>query len=126
MALANHRHDQVTGGKDRIALPLKAASVTTNAGKARKPRMAITVTLPTQRKSFCHGDGGISVRPNSLERISGHPHHRQHREGESEAGDRKACRERKIEAREAELIDEICDHVDLSAADQLRGRERAE
>ena len=50
----------------------------------------------------------------------------EHGEREREPGDRQAGGEGKIEAREAELIDEIGDHVDLAAADQLRGGEGAE
>src|SRR5262249_38492177 len=48
----NQRHDQSSGGNDRIALLLKAASATTSAGNNRKPRMAVTVAPPTKRRRF--------------------------------------------------------------------------
>src|SRR5258707_3496459 len=119
----NQRHDHVSGGKDRIALPLKAASVTTNAGNSRKPRMAVTVTAPSRRKSLCDN---ISVWSEPFERTGGRTRQPQHCEGEREAGDRQAGREREVEARESELIDVVRDHVDPAPADQLRGRECAE
>src|SRR3954468_12212998 len=122
----NQRHDHVSGGKDRIALPLKAASVTTSAGKSRKPTMAVTVTTPRRRKSLCDSQCGISVRPKPFQRPGRRTHHCQHRESESETGNRQAVREGEVEARESELIDEVRAHVDPAAADQLRGRECAE
>src|SRR5262249_24071415 len=69
---------------------------------------------------------GISVQPDAFERTGSGAEERQHREAEREPGDREARREREIEARKAELIDEIGDHVDLAATDQLRSGERAE
>src|SRR5258708_12636394 len=62
-ALTNQRHDQLSGGNDRMARLLKAASVTTSAGSSRKPRMALTVTPPSRRRRPCNGKPGISVRP---------------------------------------------------------------
>src|ERR1700730_7712621 len=49
----NQRQDQVSGGNDRMALPLNAARVTTNAGKIRKPRIAATVVPPRSRNNGC-------------------------------------------------------------------------
>src|SRR5215468_9876594 len=125
-ALTNQRHDQLSGGNDRMALLLKAARVTTNAGNSKKPRMAPTVTPPSRRRSGCDGKRGISVQSDFFERAGGGAHQRQHRERENEPRDREARREREVEARESELIDQVRDHVDATAADQLRGRERAE
>src|SRR5262245_17607971 len=125
-ALANHRHDQLSGGKDRMALLLKAASVTTNAGNTRKARMASTMSAPMRRKSLCDGNRGMSMRPDAFERARGGPHQGEHRERENESGDRQARGERKVEAGESKLIDEVRDHVDAAAADQLRGCESAE
>src|SRR5262245_13516036 len=125
-ALTNQRHDQLSGGKDRIALLLNAASVTTNAGSTRKARMASTMTAPMRRKSLCGGNRGMSMRPDSFERARGGPHQGEHRERENESGDRQARGKRKVEAGESKLIDEVCDHVDAAAADQLRGGKSAE
>src|SRR3954462_11271355 len=122
----NQRHDQVSGGKDRIALPLKAASVTTSAGKSRKPTIAVTVMTPRKRKSLCDSQCGISVRSKPFQRPGRRTHQCQHRESECEAGNRQAGREGEVEARESELIDEGRDHVDPAAPDQLRGGECAE
>src|SRR5919201_2527732 len=120
MALMNQRHVQLSGGNDKIALLLKAASVTTNAGKRRKPRIAVTVTAPRRRRSLCESMRAPSVPAQSFERAGGHGHQRQHCEREDESGDRQARREREIEARESELIHQVRDHVDAAAADQLR------
>src|ERR1700747_764253 len=97
-ALTNQRHDQLTGGNERMARLLKAASVTTSAGSSRKPRMALTGTPPRS------GKRGISVRPDFFERGGGGAYQRQHRECEHEPGDRQARRKREVKAREAELI----------------------
>src|SRR5215831_8174383 len=102
-----------------MARLLKAARVTTNAGNSKKPRMALTVMPPSRRKSHCDGKRGISVQSDFFERAGGGAHQREPR-------DREARREREVEARESELIDQVRDHVDATAADQLRGRERAE
>src|SRR6516164_7459671 len=127
IALTNQRHDQLSGGNDRIARLLKAARVTTNAGNSKKPRMALTMTPPSRRRHHCDDKRGIiSVQSDFFERAGGGAHQRQHRECEREPGDREARREREVEARESELIDQVRDHVDATAADQLRGRERAE
>src|SRR5262249_49224343 len=125
-ALTNQRHDQLSGGNDRMARLLKAASVTTSAGSSRKPRMALTVTPPSRRRRHCDGKRGISVRPDFFERGCCGAHQRQHRECEHEPGDRQARRKREVKAREAELIDQVRNHVDPAAADDLWGRERAE
>src|SRR5262249_40127964 len=109
-----------------MARLLKAARVTTNAGNSKKPRMALTVMPPSRRKSHCDGKRGISVQSDFFERAGGGAHQRQHRECEREPRDREARREREVEARESELIDQVCDHVDATAADQLRGREPPE
>src|ERR1700687_5264206 len=103
MALRNHRPAQVSGGNDRIARPLKAASVTTIAGSSRKPRMAMTVSVRNRRKSLPDGRRVISEWSYSLERLHCGAHQRQHSECQREAGDREACRKRKIEARKTEL-----------------------
>src|SRR6516165_4686836 len=131
MAFANQRHDHVSGGNDRIALPLNAASVTTNAGNTRKPRMTRTAVCPIRRNkrsedklsepALCKGRGFISVQANSLERPRGEAHENERRQGESEAGDGQARGERKVKACKAERVDEIGDHVDPAAADKLRG-----
>src|SRR4029450_211697 len=94
MALMNHRHDQLSGGNDKIALLLKAASVTTNAGKSRKPRIAVTVTPPRRRRSLCESKRGLSVLADFFERAGGHTHQRQHCEREDEPGNRQARRGR--------------------------------
>src|SRR5262249_41455483 len=120
-ALANHRQDQASGGKEMMALLLKAASVTTTAGNRTKPRMASTVMPPTPRRS-----PGMSMRPQSCERACGHTHQRQDCEGENEPGNRQTRCERKVEARKPELIDQVCDHIDAPTADQLRGCKCAE
>src|SRR5262249_21125727 len=106
-ALTNQRHDQLSGGNDRMARLLKAASVTTNAGSSRKPRMALTVTPPSRRRRHCDGKRGISVRPDFFERGRGGAHQRQHRECEHEPGDRQARRTRGVEAPQSALIDPI-------------------
>src|SRR5262249_47107020 len=125
-ALTNQRHDQLSGGNDRIARLLKAARVTTNAGNSKKPRMALTMTPPSRRRSHCDDKRGISVQSDFFERAGGGADQRHLREWKPEPGDREARREREVEARESELIDQVRDHVDATAADQLRGRERAE
>src|SRR5262245_54323534 len=88
--------------------------------------MAITVTAPMRRKSLCDPNRGMSMRPDSFERARGRAHQREHRERENESGDRQARGKRKVEAGESKLIDEVCDHVDAAATDQLRGGESAE
>src|SRR3984893_16071018 len=125
-ALTNQRHDQLSGGNERMARLLKAASVTTSAGSNKKRRRALTVTPPSARRSGGDGKRGISVRPDFFERGGGGAYQRQHRECEHEPGDRQARRKREVKAREAELIDQVRNHVDPAAADELRGRERAE
>src|SRR6516225_5395657 len=138
IALANQRNDQAAGGKDRSALSLNAASVTTNAGNSTKPRMAVTASPPRNRDSrrrafgnrsigiVCERARGISMQPDSFEWAGGRAHQRQHRKGQHEPRRREACCKREVEARKTELIDQIRDHVDPATADQLRGRERAE
>src|SRR5689334_6969219 len=106
-----------------MARPLKAASVTTKAGRSTKPRITVTMITPRRRCSRCGNWRGISVRSDLLERARRHAQQRQHHEAERQACHRHARGEREIEASEAELIDEVRDHVDLAAADQLRGRE---
>src|SRR5262245_61970847 len=88
--------------------------------------MATTTTAPMRRKSLCDGNRGMSMRPDSFERACGRPHQGQHREREKESRDRQARGKRKVEARESKLIDEVRNHVDATAADQLRGCEGAE
>src|SRR5262249_61081468 len=104
MALMNQRHDQSSGGNDRIALLLKAARVTTTAGSNRKPRMAVTVAPPTRRRRF--GKRGTSVLADPFERAGGSPHQGQHRERENKSGNRQTGREREIEAGEPAVIDQ--------------------
>src|SRR2546430_17568100 len=115
-----NRHDQLSGGNDKIALLLKAASVTTNAGKSRKPRIAVTVTPPRRRRSLCDSKRGLSVLAELFERAGGHAHQRQHREREHESGDRQARREREDETRESALNEQIRDQVDPTTTYQLR------
>src|SRR5260370_10281951 len=120
----NPRHDQTSGGNDRIALLLKAARVTTPAGNSRKARIAVTVAPPRRRRSF--GKRNTSVLADRFERAGGRTQQRQRRECENKSGDRQTGREREVEARESELIDQVRDHVDATASDQLRGGECAE
>src|SRR5439155_16934336 len=87
IALANQRHDQVSGGKDRIARPLNAASVTTPAGSTRKPRMAATTVPPMRRRSFSQVSR-MSMPPDRFERARSDAQQRQYREREHQAGDR--------------------------------------
>src|SRR5215472_15253303 len=109
-----------------MARPLNAASPTMIAGSSRKPRIAATTRTPNRWSSRCEERRGMSMRPDFFQRPGRGAQERQHREGERKTGDREACGERKIEARESELIDEVRHHIDLAAADQLRRRERAE
>src|SRR5262245_63615372 len=88
--------------------------------------MATTMTAPMRRKSLCDPNRGMSMRPDSFERACGRPHQREHRERENESGDRQARGKRKVETGESKLIDEVRDHIDATAADQLRGGESAE
>src|SRR5215475_5761312 len=115
----NHRHDQLSGGNDRIARLLNAASVTTTTGDSRKPRITVMVPPPSRRRSFCESKRDPSVLTDAFQRPRGQPHQCQHRESEQKTGDRQTRREREIEARESKLIDQIRDHVDPAAADQL-------
>src|SRR5437660_6654651 len=105
----NHRQDQLSGGKESIALALKAASVTTKAGNSTKAIMTLTAAAPRTRrtfwgKSWCDAGrrqrkgsrkhGGMSMQANSFERPCRRAHQRKHDEGKDEASDRKACRKR--------------------------------
>src|SRR4029077_11924979 len=89
-ALTNQRHDQLSGGNERMARLLKAASVTTSAGSNKKPRMALTVTPPRRRRSGCDGKRGISVRPDLFERGPRSAYQRPSAKCAHEPGDRQA------------------------------------
>src|SRR5882724_2030735 len=97
----NQRQDQLSGGKERMALPLNAASVTTRAGSTRKPRMATTTAPPTKRNG---SERDISVRAQAFvgakpfKRPRRRAHQCEEREGEHERGDRQARRKGKVEA----------------------------
>src|SRR5438270_14088343 len=123
MARANQRNDHPRGGNASSALSLNAANVTTTAGSSRKPRMASTATVPPMPSSRWKGERGMSMRPQIIaphvfQRTRRDAHQRQDRQREREAGDAQARGERKVEAGEAELIDQVRDHVDPAAADQ--------
>src|ERR1019366_93455 len=126
MALANHCSENDSGGNDSRAFSLNAANVTTTAGSTRKPSTASTTSVPIIVSSRGNGERGMSVRLQLFQWARGQPHQRQDGQCDRQPGDAKACRERKIEAREAELIHQVRDHVDLAAADQLRRGEGAE
>src|SRR4051794_9924693 len=97
--------------------------VTTRAGSSTKARIAATSADPITRSRAGAEGPPTSVRPDDLERPRRRAQQGEHGEGEREACDREACREGEIEAREAELVDEVRDHVDLPSANELRRRE---
>src|SRR3954447_18191449 len=84
--------------------------------------------LKPARYRVCPGKPGPSpsMRTNCFERSRQHTQDRKNTKGQRQSGNRETCRKGKIEAGKAQLIDEIGQHIDLTAADQLRGRERAE
>ena len=96
------------GGNARIALSLKAARVTTAAGRMHEARNGQHGRVCRQSPT-CAGnvDRGISMRTEFVERPSYDPQEAEDREAEREPSHRKTGREGKIEARETELIDEI-------------------
>src|SRR5262249_58556137 len=102
------------------------ARVTTSPGSSRKPRMRVTTAQASNRSKVCDGKRGTSVLPDGFEPAGGHAHQPQHGEREQQSGDRQAGREGEVEARESELIDQVRDHVDATAADQLGSGKRAE
>ena len=69
---------------------------------------------------------GILVQLNIFERPHSQPQQRQNGKGERETSYAQACSEGKVEARKAQLIHEIRDHIDLAAANQLWRSESAE
>src|ERR1700720_24114 len=82
------------------------------------PREAATMGARTPPAS--------SLRSDSFEWSGSCAHQREHRESEDKAGNRQACCEREVEARESQLIDQVRNHVDLTASDELRRCEGAE
>src|SRR6516162_6642519 len=111
MARANQRNDQPRGGNASSALSLNAAKATTTAGSSRKPRMASRTIVPPMPSSRWNGERGMSVRSDIFEWTRRDAHQRQDDQREREAGDAQARSEWKIEAREAELIHQVRDHV---------------
>src|SRR5215813_13281372 len=88
-ALANHRHDHACGGNARIALSLKAASVTTNAGCKKKPKMTKTTRMAAARWARWR-QPDISVGSKLFEGPGSDAHETEHGESERQARDRQA------------------------------------
>src|SRR5450631_4782510 len=124
MALANQRNDHACGGNDSIALSLKAAIVTTAAGKTKKPRINKTASFPQKPSKRWYAERGMSMRPDIFKRARRQPQQRQDHDRQRQAGNAQACGKREIETCKTKLIHQVRDHVDPTTTDQLWSGER--